>query len=265
MVLQPLAGDNFLRGMTALAEKLNYFEFSADSSCGFHVHVGADEFGAHQLRRVLMFYKKFEDVFYNLVVPGRDGWREVHGERKYYCKRLPQGAEWYETLAKLKAGHEIRRYIVGWLYGDKIQPYHDREGKTYITRPKIKKDGNVHWCEYPPNPEWKAYGFHNVPSIKGHKYEAGRYYGINLHTFFQRGTIEYRHHEGTVDLGKLLYWPLWCGWFTELAASLTDKELFSIRDLDHLLNGRWERMTGILEIPAPVKEWVRRTLRERGH
>lgn len=42
---------------------------------------------------------------------------------------------------------------------------------------------------------------------KGDQYDDSRYYGFNLHSLFGKyGTIEIRHHDGTLDIDNILYW-----------------------------------------------------------
>ena len=42
--------------------------------------------------------------------------------------------------------------------------------------------------------------------FKQEKYNECRYYGFNLHSFFYRGTIEFRHHSGTLEPVKIMNW-----------------------------------------------------------
>lgn len=41
-----------------------------------------------------------------------------------------------------------------------------------------------------------------------HKYDPKRYHGLNLHSYFYRGTIELRYHSGTTDYNKIEKWIL---------------------------------------------------------
>lgn len=266
MMLQPLFGDNFVQGISALAGEFERYGFQADNSCGLHVHVGVPDWGAQELRKLILLYHKYENLFYQLVAPGRDGWRDQRGERKYYAKRWDWKAPWYAELSRKSTGQEIRRWIVESLYKEALQHH---EGPNYETqRVKVKSvfNGGHSYCLWPQKPEVTPHGYRNMPNISGHKYEACRYYGLNLHTFFQRNTVEFRHHEGTVAVDKLLYWPLWCGWFVELASQLTLTEIENLSTVPQLVYGEWSRWAGKpLTIPVYVRDWVVRTLKERGH
>lgn len=265
LVLGRLVGDNFLRGITALAGEFERYGFQADQSCGLHVHVGVDDWGAFELRRLVLLYRKFEPLFYNLVAKGRDGWREVRGERKYYAKRWEWPKTWYQEFARQQEPSRIRRMLVEALYRRSIAPHVGRDGSHTKIRYKVEANEGKPFSPWPQKPEHIVHGYSNMRNIAAHKYEACRYYGLNLHTFFQRNTVEYRHHEGTVALDKLLYWPLWCGWFTELASILTDAEVERLGDWTALVNGEWCRPGRVITLPQPVRDWVGRTLKERGH
>ncbi|MFA6023518.1 MAG: amidoligase family protein [Candidatus Pacearchaeota archaeon] len=45
-----------------------------------------------------------------------------------------------------------------------------------------------------------------IKSIIKTKYDDKRYYGLNLHSFFYRGTIEIRYHSGTLNTKKIINW-----------------------------------------------------------
>lgn len=277
MVLQPLAGDQFLQGIAAIGTELAKYNFKADNSCGFHVHVGVGDvqvgtgsqaqivpgWGAYELRRLVVMYSQFEDLFYQLVAPGRDGYRLVHGEEKYYARRWKANKAWIDKLMACKDSASIRRCLVESLYSTKLDPHYSINGTSKI-RVKTEFNEGHCYCPWPQVPTKILHGFRNFPNLAAHKYEQCRYYGLNLHTFFQRGTVEYRMHEGTVATDKLIYWPLWCGWFTHLAGLLTDMEMLHVTTVDQLLDGVWSRWTGAVTLPQPVKDWVRKTLKERG-
>lgn len=47
---------------------------------------------------------------------------------------------------------------------------------------------------------------HNCKSRAIRKYDSSRYYGLNIHSLFFRGTIELRYHSGTVNPVKIQQW-----------------------------------------------------------
>lgn len=273
LVLGRLVGDDFIRGITALAGQFARYDFKTDQSCGLHVHVGVDDWGAPQLKKLVLLYSKFEDLFYQLVAKGRDGWREHRGERKYYAKRWTNGLfpkGWMDKFEDLNEPSKIRRAIVEALYRGNISPHiSNNRASTIHGKAKTIFNGGHSYSVWPMELSDKyrtrAHGYQSMRTLAAHKYEACRYYGLNLHTYFQRHTVEYRHHEGTVALDKLLYWPLWCGWFTELASVLTETEISRLGHWQALVDGEWCRPGRVITLPQPVRDWVYKTLKERGH
>ena len=77
---------------------------------------------------------------------------------------------------------------------------------------------------------------------------AVRYKGLNLHSYYHRGTLEFRHHQGTVDPMDLFMWPLVCGWFVEIVSRASDREA-----------ARWRSLPEVFK-PIPrlrkLVEWV---------
>jgi hypothetical protein len=57
------------------------------------------------------------------------------------------------------------------------------------------------------------------------KYGTQRYRALNLHSFFYRGTIEFRHHEGTVDAEEIKNWSLTVAHLIEAAATMTEPQV----------------------------------------
>lgn len=265
LVLGKLKGDKFIQAMSELGKEFSKYGFKVDASCGFHVHVGVDDWAAFELRRLLVLYSKFENVFYDLVAKGRDGYRERNGERKYYARRNNITPAWIWALAKESSPSSIRRVIIESLYSTRLARRRGLDGQQYkLSKPVVNHDGPSLYCPWPQTLKKKPLGFENMPTIAAHKYEMCRYFGLNLHTFFQQNTVEFRMHEGTVDTSKMIYWPLWCGWFTEIAGALTDTEVAHIQTLDQLLDSEWSRVYGKpIAFPQAVRDWVRKTLVER--
>jgi hypothetical protein len=47
--------------------------------------------------------------------------------------------------------------------------------------------------------------------------QAIRYRGLNLHSWFYQGTLEFRHHEGSTDWEEIVNWAMFCGFIVDLA------------------------------------------------
>lgn len=250
MVVSPLVGDLFIQGVNDLATMLANGGSGVDKSCGFHVHVGATDYTPYDLRRLIWIVKTIQsDIYAYLVAPGRSEGR--------YCRPYNQNDRWYEDLWDLKEGKEIRAYLYNWLYsGARAHSWRNPSGN-----PKLEKGSPK--VIYSPrgsilNQEEVKYAKenYNIPMSRGHKYETCRYYGVNIHSWLQRGTVEFRHHQGTVTLSEMTFWPLFCGWVVELASFLRDEEVREVGGLRELFTNVWKRPFKTLEVPKAVREWV---------
>jgi hypothetical protein len=72
--------------------------------------------------------------------------------------------------------------------------------------------------------ETRLYGYVNHPDKKK-KYADARYYALNLHSFFYRQTVEFRHHQGTTNPTKAANWGRLCVAIVDAAATLTTAEV----------------------------------------
>jgi hypothetical protein len=57
------------------------------------------------------------------------------------------------------------------------------------------------------------------------KYNEARYSALNIHSWFFRKTLEFRHHQGTVDAKKIINWAKICQSIINFAVSHIEKEI----------------------------------------
>mgnify|MGYP001562233844 CR=1 FL=1 len=218
MVGEPLGGDKFLTAMFELGRALSEGGAEVNDSCGLHIHVDAMDLGAFEIRRLVELYTKMEGEIYRLVGVKRAG--------SSMCKPWKQKGEVItRELRKAMTGKEIRDKLIRQMYDLDVRKKFKSERATKFPRSAEPEEGII-----------------------------TRYRGLNLHSFFYRGTVEWRMHEGTTDLGELLNWPLFCGWFVELVYRMTDKEAEKIQDLRGIVR----------RMPRVIWEWVEEKLEARG-
>jgi hypothetical protein len=58
------------------------------------------------------------------------------------------------------------------------------------------------------------------------RYEGGRYHKLNLCAYLRHGTIEFRHHAGTVNPVKIVNWIAFCLNFVETSISSDSANIF---------------------------------------
>jgi hypothetical protein len=127
-----LSGDEGLAAVAALCEYAKSKGWSADDSCGFHLHVGVTDLTAEQKKRIVLAYRLTQDLWFKLVT------RDRHTND--YCRALPysvaelDNADWYD----LQRGNSYRaRY--NWVnctspHGTiEIRLHHGTIDKTEIT------------------------------------------------------------------------------------------------------------------------------------
>lgn len=248
LIIPPTSGDQFIKEIMALAKALDTSDCQVNETCGLHVHVNARDFSPYDLRRFLQVYSIVEkEIFIYLLSPERSHNRFCalmtrRYEDKLLRQELPgivegfllpqdhQGGRidsvWLHQLMSLQDKREIQSMILHWLYfADTTAPWEDLKG--------------------------------SIPERRAHKYESKRYAAVNLHSWQERGTIEWRQCEGTLDPMKLIMWPLFCGWVVEMSSILTDIEVKRISNLKDLVTLEWSRpLGGIRRIPHPVRDWV---------
>lgn len=101
---------------------------------------------------------------------------------------------------------------------------------------------------------------------KKQKYDDARYHGLNLHSWFYRGTVEFRHFGGSTNFNKITCWARLCCAIIEFAAQSKDFEIDQLdprksaenlekamnlagEDVRQWVEGRWEEnMPNIREI-----------------
>lgn len=57
------------------------------------------------------------------------------------------------------------------------------------------------------------------------KYNQNRYYALNVHSWFYRGTIEFRHHHGTVEATAILNWANICHTIVQYAMNNSETDI----------------------------------------
>ena len=237
MVVAPLRKDAFVRGMLSLSKELFLSECVLNETCAMHVHVGAEDLSCFEIRRLLEVYRRCEDEIYShLIAPHR--WKKP--EAIHYCQRMNQPHR--GVCARCE------RYDSQYP-GQRVAPEGVEIVLARMWKATTTKDLKLCLLRM-------LYGIEN-PSIdpldlehrKSGKYEFARYFGLNLHSWMHRMTVEWRMKEATADPVEMVCWPLWCGWMTHLVTRLTDTEARSDRMGVRYLTERY--------MPRFLHRWVK--------
>jgi hypothetical protein len=222
LVAKPSGGDLFLDHMKEVTEGLSTMTCYADSSCGLHVHIDASDITEADLLRVALLYAKVERALFSLCDTAR--------RTGSYSR--PCGAT-YAMLAN-EGVKAFRRKLTDHLYFS---------GKGFTSAKKLV---NQYVCSL------KSYGvkmgaeeFEALPaesrmsyilyavrkhraiasSSKSSKYHSSRYRALNLHSYYLRRTVEFRHHEGTTDYEVITNWAMICQELITCALRMTPEQI----------------------------------------
>lgn len=241
MVMTPMVGDNFLRGMVELSKSLMFRGSEINETCALHVHVNGSDLSYWELRRLLIIYAQLEGEIYDfLIAPHRrDEPNVVH-----YCQMLTRKhvrcakCERYDTqYPGTREEREAFSKVMARLNAAKTTA----DIKAIILRMLYNIDNPLNQPS-------------NLQARKGGRYAWCRYVGLNLHAWQYRGTVEWRMKEATTDLVELVMWPLFCGWATHATTRMNDHAARSIKSLSSFCH---EYM------PKMVAAWVDKKIEER--
>ena len=213
----PSSGDVFLDHIGELCSGLQAAGARVDASCGMHCHIAAPDYSYFDLFKLCRLYASIEDGLFELVARSRR-----NGHR--YAERCAARYDFthYATF---------KRDLITSLYGEDALTIHCN---SYTSKKK---------------PSTSYHRGKNRLSNKTQKYDSARYMALNLHSFFYRGTIEFRHHQGTTNTSKATQWGMVCAAIVDAASRLT------ITEINALPSEPFERLMAIIpeELQAPCR------------
>lgn len=138
----------------------------------------------------------------------------------YYDLRKILQVYWYieSDLFKMVAGNrQDNRYCI---------PVKRHQGWSDVL---FRKMSNKEWRDAVTA---KMYSFKHDPTNKRSqngfrrkKYSDARYFALNLHSWFFRKTIEFRHHQGSLNKTKIINWARICESIVEYALKSSEKDI----------------------------------------
>jgi hypothetical protein len=191
----PCNGDLWYKHIEELSDGLDLINAHCTTACGLHCHVNAKDLSAYDLRRLILLYRKTERGLFELCEP-----RRMQGHYSQVCGAF--------FMPKLELHpDEFRRELAQ---------------KMYLSGHKL------------PNPQKKGHNgdlvsyAKSIDRTKKEKYHGVRYKALNLHSFFLRGTVEFRHKEGTVDYTEITNWGEICAHMIETAANWPESKIMAL-------------------------------------
>lgn len=106
----PMNGDLLFDSIEKFCKELNKKDYEVDRSCGLHVHLEVDNEEIEYLKKLYLFYLRFEDMFFNMLPKSRRSKRFCERFKAYY-KDTPEEIMNVETLDEFKEMlYETRYY-----------------------------------------------------------------------------------------------------------------------------------------------------------
>lgn len=229
MPTQPTGGDLFLRQQADLSAGLIEMKCEQNASAGMHVHVDCNDADGWDLSRILRLYASVEAGLMALL--------HVSRHDNQYCR--PCGPRMERIGSKLSTnpameletrqyGYELRWDKEGRLSDFRI-PGHS--SSRWLAEAVLR--GHGRWeAQVPPGERSQILYQHlmdRLRVLKGDKSHGSRYNALNLHSYYYRGTLEFRHHHGTINANTMTYWPLICGSIVEWAKTHSDTQLLQLQ------------------------------------
>lgn len=203
--MPPAAGDNFTHNVDRLCEELkavgawvNTTYGPYDRQAGLHVHVDVRDHTYSDMRKLLIRYANIEPALIRTQPFSRvmEGQDDGHGRRRMYC--VPCGERYRNGILHLAQPKPMKARLIDNVYGR----------------------GAV---EAPPRTEHRPRANVDV-----------RYFALNVHSWFYRGTIECRLHTGTVDPNEIKWWGMLWANIVDQTYRATDKEVVAETGKDPL-------------------------------
>ena len=205
MVIGPYAGRRLVTVLGELAVGIVRSRAVADDSCGYHVHVNAADSGAVLLPNVCRVWELFLPTVKGLF-PKRfpnECAQELGGMRDY--RKL------YKSVLESRSNREVRANVWDWLYG----PY----GWRFDARDRSRNFNDPHG------------------PLRFDRRNNIRYTDLNLHSWYYRGTIEFRIAPMLTQPPHIVGWPLTCLALVDIAEKTPLRKLVGMTpaDLEKLL------------------------------
>jgi hypothetical protein len=216
----PANGDKFLEEIRDLTAALRDDGAGINIDCGLHVHVDARDLRPLQIRGLVELYCKLEPFLFAALPDSRQG-----NDYTIPCGRT------YKASILDAAGFrpkDIKAKTIESVYG---------QGILDVPTELYRYNYDLDRAETVPNPDRRPSAY--LSEKRQHR-GGNRYYALNLHSYFHRGTVEFRHAAGSINFTKITKWARLCGYIVEAAASLGTHKLLSIaRSIEHPPERSW--------------------------
>lgn len=204
----PAGGDMFVKQMREIGAEFERTGVWANNSCGLHIHVDCSDARVWDMRRIINLYRRVEPAMFKLL--------PAYRQDNIYC--VPCGPSWWKIVNNPKSIRELKGRLTTALY-DK-----DPNGPRVKTEATRKVTASA------------------VQLAKRGKNNATRYRALNVHSWFLRGTLEFRHGAPSAlvtaggdrnrsggrvvpDIDYIINWGVLCASVVEAAMHMSDAQV----------------------------------------
>jgi hypothetical protein len=188
--VMPTQGDVFIKMVEDVCGMFAMSGATITSQCGLHIHVDARDYDHMDVRKLVKLYEKAEIALFACLPKGRHNNRFCQPCGFRFASHLRKGSILgpKDVAADGKVKHDLRKPIQSMVYG---------------------KSGRVE---------------------RGSKYGPGearlvRYMGLNLYSWYYRGSVEFRHAPGSIDPQYIINWALLCGGLLDTAMAQSERSI----------------------------------------
>jgi hypothetical protein len=212
-ILTGVAGLRQVKKVCALLKKAGG---TVNTSCGLHVHVGANDLDIGEVMELLKLYSSNENVIDSFVHPSR---RKNHNR---YCESVSKTLSTIDFDAykkRLEETNALFQVHLTKLENGTYQCYTCADNRRYWTRvnPNVPFVGGVQSCaECRESAKYYKQSIKdNLAIIEKGSWDSlaaiaqianSRYRKVNLDSYNRHGTLEFRHHHGSIDGDVVCNW-----------------------------------------------------------
>ena len=218
LVTAPAGGSNWVEMISDLGVGFKDSKAVTSDLCGQHVHVDARDVDVYAMRRIIKLYAYTEQCFFDALPFSRH-----NGQYSKVCG--PEYLGWLDNAGK----RLNKRWLAAQQYGVSSleSGYYGKDKKEAVE----KFDAAV-------------------AKQSRQKYNSTRYKALNLHSYWHRGTIEFRHAHGTNNPEQIINWGIVCGSLIDWCVREGDLQLNKLLELQPR-----EALLRIIPVEA-AQEWL---------
>lgn len=189
-----LVGKDGLKQVRKVCRVLKKLGFETNKSCGIHVHVGVRDLTASEIYTVIKRYQINETIIDSFMDKSRRA----------------NNTEYAQSVGK--ARWTVLRQYEAWKLNQKTGNTRQLRRRTLLISP-----GNaIHFMEKP-----KQNPFKSARVLCETADFADRFCKVNTQAYSTYGTLEFRHHHGSVCVTEITNWIKFLVNFVETSAGLT--------------------------------------------